>query len=276
LIISSTVFSGVARGQQYDAGYSGGNYDGNYGLRATYAGGSAGGLAIPGMEGLQGFEPGENIMNLAIIPVSQQGNQLFFEVIGFAITNPASGQSVVYSMGTPLAGVIDPTQNTMQVDISNIATAIEQAGYISGAQVYNTMRTDSRVVIIDIRMTYQGFEGSQTLGLLGLGGSQKDGFGGFGGLHTDGLGGFGGSQNEGLGGFGGSHTGFGSVGGSQKDGFGGSHTGLHGFFTSHGSGLQGLGSHGRGSQGLGSQGFLIGLLPKFKFGVFEPGVTSTV
>jgi len=159
LIISSTMFSGMARGQLYDAGYSGGYGDGNYGAQTPYAGG----LAIPGMEGLQGFDPGENIMSLAVIPVSQENNQLYFELIGFAITSPVSGQSVVYSLETPLAGVIDPAASTMQIDLSNIATAISQAGYIDSSQIYDVMRTDSRAVIINVDMNYQGFEASQTI-----------------------------------------------------------------------------------------------------------------
>jgi hypothetical protein len=163
LIITSTIFSGMACGQTYDAGYSGSYGDDNHGTRTPYADDSAGGLAIPGMEGLQGFEPGENIMSLAVIPVSQQSNQLYFELIGFAITSPVSGQSVVYSLETPLGGVIDPSASTMQIDLSNIATAISQAGYIDSAQVYNAMRTDSRVVIINVDMEYQGFESSQTI-----------------------------------------------------------------------------------------------------------------
>ncbi|HEY3274387.1 MAG TPA: hypothetical protein VGJ92_11520 [Methanocella sp.] len=159
LIISSTIFSGMARGQPYDAGYSGSYDDGNYGIQTPYAGG----LAIPGMEGLQGFEPGENIMSLTVIPVSQQNNQLYFELIGFAITSPVSGQSVVYSFETPLAGVIDPAASTMQIDLSNIATTISQAGYIDSSHIYDIMRTDSRAVIINVDMSYQDFEASQTI-----------------------------------------------------------------------------------------------------------------
>jgi hypothetical protein len=162
LIVSSTMISGVARGQLYDTGYSGGYTGGDYGFQEP----DDSSLAIPGMEGLQGFEPGENIMSLAVIPVSQQNNQLYFEVIGFAVTSPLSGQSVVYSMGTPLAGVIDPAASTMQVDLSNIATAISQAGYIDSSQVFNIMRTDPRVLIIDVDMSYQGYQETQIIFLV--------------------------------------------------------------------------------------------------------------
>ena len=108
------------------------------------AGGSANILRIPGLEGLTGFMPGENKLSLAVIPVTRQNNQLGFQVIGVAISSPGSSQAAVYSLSTPLAGVIDPTQNTLQVDLSNLANGIDQAGYISSDQVYSTIRSSPR------------------------------------------------------------------------------------------------------------------------------------
>jgi hypothetical protein len=125
--------------------------------------GSPGMFTIPGLEGLQGFVPGENKLSLAVIPVTQQNNMLGFQVIGFAISSPGSSQAVVYSLITPLAGVIDPTQNTLQVDLSNLASGISQAGAISSDQVYNTIRSGPQVIVIDVDMTYQGTQGTQTI-----------------------------------------------------------------------------------------------------------------
>ncbi|HEY3273598.1 MAG TPA: hypothetical protein VGJ92_07555, partial [Methanocella sp.] len=125
--------------------------------------GTAGMFTIPGLEGLQGFMPGENKLSLAVIPVTQQNNQLGFQVIGFAISSPGSSQAVVYSLSQPLAGVIDPTQNTLQVDLSNLASSINQAGAISSDQLYNTIRSSPQVIIIDVDMAYQGAQGTQTI-----------------------------------------------------------------------------------------------------------------
>jgi hypothetical protein len=50
-------------------------------------------------------------------------------VIGFAVSIPDSGEAVVYSLETPLPGLIDPSQNTMQIDISDLDTAVDTAGY---------------------------------------------------------------------------------------------------------------------------------------------------
>jgi hypothetical protein len=135
--------------------YTGGN--------VAPAAGGAGFLSISGLEGLQGFMAGTNRMSLAVMPVSQQGNQLGFQVIGFAISSPDTGTATVYALKTPLAGVIDPSQNTLQVDLTNLDSAIQQAGYINSNQVYDTIRTDPKVVVIDIDMAYQGIQGSQTI-----------------------------------------------------------------------------------------------------------------
>ncbi len=167
-IICSTQFAGLT-GAQAVPSYGSGN-DGNSGQQATYAGGNAGPaaatgnfLSIPGLESLQGFMPGENQLTFAVIPVSQQNNQLGFQVIGFALSGSGSSQAVVYSLSKPLAGVIDPTQNTLQVDFSNLADSISQAGYIAGDKVYDTIRSGPQVMIIYVDMTYQGAQGTQTI-----------------------------------------------------------------------------------------------------------------
>jgi hypothetical protein len=120
-------------------------------------------LTIPGLEGLQGFMPGENKLSLAVIPVSQQNGQLGFQVIGFAISSPGSSQAAVYALSSALPGVIDPTQNTLQVDLTNLASSISQAGAISGDQVYSTIRSSTKVIVIDVDMTYQDAQGTQAI-----------------------------------------------------------------------------------------------------------------
>jgi hypothetical protein len=86
-----------------------------------------------------------------------------FQVIGFAISSPGSSQAVVYSLSNPLAGVIDPTQNTLQVDLSSLDSNIGQAGYVAPDQVYNIIRSGPQVMVVDVDMTYQGVQGTQTV-----------------------------------------------------------------------------------------------------------------
>jgi hypothetical protein len=139
-----------------------GSYGGNDGQQALQSGDSANFLTIQGLEGLQGFTTGDNRLSLAAIPVSQQNNQMGFQVIGFAVSSADSDTAAVYSLSTPLAGVIDPSQNTLQVDLTGLDEAIQDAGFLDSSQVYDTIRTDPKVIIIDIDMTFQGTQGSQT------------------------------------------------------------------------------------------------------------------
>ena len=88
---------------------------------------------------------------------------MYFQVVGFAITSPQSGQSVAYALSKPLPGVADPSQNTMQIDISRIGTAVSQAGYVDSSRVYDVLRIDPSIMIIELQMNYAGTQGYQTI-----------------------------------------------------------------------------------------------------------------
>jgi hypothetical protein len=163
MIMGSVQFSGIASGQQqYNAGYPGQNSGSSY-QQAPYTGSSSESPVIQGLEGLQGFGSGHSQLSLAVIPVSQNNNQMTFQAIGFAVSIPESGQAVVYSMEKPLPGIIDPSQNTLQIDISDLSSNINEAGYIDSSQIYDTIRTDPQVVVIDVDLTYQSQQDSQTV-----------------------------------------------------------------------------------------------------------------
>ncbi len=156
-LIGSTICSGIADGQQYAQQSSQGN-DG----AQTQPSGNEPGPVIKGLEGLKGFGSGHSQLSLAVIPLSQQDNQLMFQLIGFAVSIPETGEAVIYSLETPLSGVIDPSQNTLQIDISNLADAIDTAGYDDASDVYDVIRSDPQVMIIDVDLSYASQQGSQT------------------------------------------------------------------------------------------------------------------
>jgi hypothetical protein len=154
----AAIMAGAQMAQQYSsqpAPYANPNI-------GTPTGSSDNSLTIQGLEGIEGFTTGENQLSLAVMPVSQQGSQMGFQVIGFAVSSPDTGVASVYSLTTPLAGVIDSSQNTLQIDLTNLANAINNAGFIQSSQIYDTLRTDPKVIIIDVNMNYQGVQGSQT------------------------------------------------------------------------------------------------------------------
>jgi hypothetical protein len=124
-------------------------------------GGGVTSLTIPGLEGFQGFVEGENQISLATYMVSQDQGRLYFEVVGIALSNPYSPQCTVYTLNSPLMGVMDQSANTIQVDMSNLAAAVGSAGTIDKSSLYSALRTNENVFVINMDATYQGTSGNQ-------------------------------------------------------------------------------------------------------------------
>ncbi len=120
-------------------------------------------VSIPGLDGLQGFVAGENQISLATYMVSQDGDQLYFEVVGMAVAGPSSPQSTVYTFNKPLMGVLDRSQNTAQIDMSGLAASVGTAGTIDKASLFDALRTDANVFIINLDATFAGTDGDQAL-----------------------------------------------------------------------------------------------------------------
>ncbi|HMK47414.1 MAG TPA: hypothetical protein VK436_12380 [Methanocella sp.] len=161
ILICSTQAAWIARAQEYGSSPQGYDQVG-YSSQASSDSNSPEGIMIQGFEGLAGFMPGQNRLSLAVMPVSTENGQMMFQLIGFAISSPNMDQSAVYSLSTALPGVIDTSQSTMQVDLSDLDSAINQAGYINSDQVYDSIRTDSRITVIDIDMIYNGAQNDRT------------------------------------------------------------------------------------------------------------------
>jgi len=163
ILICSTQLVGISGAQQYGPSQQGYGQAGYSPQAASSDSNSPEGVVITGFEGLAGFMPGQNRLSLAIMPLSTENGQMTFQVIGLAISSPNMDRSTVYSLSTALPGVIDPSQSTMQVDLTDLDSAINQAGFIGSDQVYDSIRTNSRITIIDIYMDYSGTQGSQTI-----------------------------------------------------------------------------------------------------------------
>jgi hypothetical protein len=161
LLVVCSQCAGIAGSQQYPQQYTTGDNSGST-FQPT-AGDTTKSLVMQGLEGLKGFTSGHGQLSLAIIPVSQKNSQMTFQVVGFAISSPESGEAVIYSLTTPLQGIIDPSQNTMQIDISSLDAAVSTVGYIDSSMIYDTMRSDPQVVIIDVDMAYQGKQDLETI-----------------------------------------------------------------------------------------------------------------
>ncbi len=159
MMVSATFLSGIAEGQQFQQQQAAGNP----GAQTPSSAGAGTSPVIQGLEGLRGFGSGHSQLSLAVIPLSQQGSQLTFQVNGFAVSIPETGEAVIYSLETPLPGVIDPSQNTLQIDISDLADAVDTAGYDDASEVYDIIRSDPKVMVIDVDLSAAGTQGSQTV-----------------------------------------------------------------------------------------------------------------
>jgi hypothetical protein len=158
-MVGSTICSGIADGQQIQQQPAAGNI----GTQAPSSASAGASPVLQGLEGLRGFGSGHSQLSLAVIPLSQQGSQLTFQVNGFAVSIPETGEAVIYSLEKPLPGVIDPSQNTLQIDISDLADAIDTAGYDDASEVYDIIRSDPKVMVIDVDLSAAGTQGSQTV-----------------------------------------------------------------------------------------------------------------
>ena len=131
--------------------YSGAPYGG-------YTAGDVQQVTIPGLEGLTGFVSGENGLSLATYLASQDGDRLYFQVVGMAISSPYSPQSTVYTMSQPLTGVLDRSANTIQIDMSGLAASISNAGTVDKADLYDALRSNENVFVINLDAVYHGLE----------------------------------------------------------------------------------------------------------------------
>jgi hypothetical protein len=140
-VVCSLILSAPVLGQQFAAAPS------------TVTG--TGQVNIPGLEGLNGFVSGENQISLATYMASQDGDKLYFQVVGLAISNPDSPESTVYTMNKPLMGVLDRSANTIQIDVSDIASSVGTGGTIDKSTLYDALRANKDVFVIDLSATYQ-------------------------------------------------------------------------------------------------------------------------
>ncbi len=101
MMVSATFLSGIAEGQQFQQQQAAGNP----GAQTPSSDSAGTSPVIKGLEGLRGFGSGHSQLSLAVIPLSQQGSELTFQVNGFAVSIPETGEAVIYSLETPLPGV---------------------------------------------------------------------------------------------------------------------------------------------------------------------------
>jgi hypothetical protein len=118
-------------------------------------------MVVSGLPGFQALAYGENRLSLAVVPLAQQGGQLSFRVTGLAASSPGNDPAVIYTLSEPMAGVFDPSQKTLQIDLTNFNTAASEGEQVDVSRVNNVLRTSANTTIIEVAMDYKSLQGSE-------------------------------------------------------------------------------------------------------------------
>jgi len=120
-------------------------------------------MVVSGLPGFQALAYGENKLSLAVIPESQQGGPMTFQVTGLAASSPGADPAIVYALKEPMPGTFDPAQKTLRVDLKNFNTAASEGEQVDVARVNQALRTSPRTVIIEVAMDYKSLQGSEAI-----------------------------------------------------------------------------------------------------------------
>jgi hypothetical protein len=118
-------------------------------------------MVVSGLPGFQALAYGQNRLSLAVVPISQQGDQMAFRVTGLAASSPGADPAIVYTLSEPMTGVFIPSQKTLQIDLTNFNTAASEGEQVDVSRVNNGLRTNANTTIIEIVMDYKSLQGSE-------------------------------------------------------------------------------------------------------------------
>ncbi len=74
---------------------------------------------------MKGLIAGDNNVSYAIKVMSQNDNDINFQVQAFCVYNSQSQYAILHTLKTPMSGVIDRQKNTLQIDFSQLPQAID-------------------------------------------------------------------------------------------------------------------------------------------------------
>jgi hypothetical protein len=116
------------------------------------------GYALPGGISLG---PGTNTVAMSISVASQQGSRTYFQVNGFAIMKEGSNVATVYTLSKALPGIMDRSNNEIQIDIGKLQQSIESRGQASMDELYRVLRPSVTTLMVVARVSPQGEQGQR-------------------------------------------------------------------------------------------------------------------
>ena len=86
-----------------------------------------------------------------------------FQVTGLAASYPGAAPAIVYTLSEPMSGVFDPSQKTLQVDLTNFNTAASEPEHVEKSRLNHVLQTNANTTIIEVTMDYKSLQGSEAI-----------------------------------------------------------------------------------------------------------------
>jgi hypothetical protein len=120
-------------------------------------------MVIAGLPGFQALAYGKNKLSITVVPASTEDNPLAIKVTGLAASSPGIATAVVYTLSEPMPGVLDLSQKTLRIDLSNFNTAASEPERIDTARVNQVLMTNANTAIMEVIMDYKSLQGSEAI-----------------------------------------------------------------------------------------------------------------
>ncbi len=121
-----------------------------------------GSITLPGL-GLQGFSGDSNQISLSMSVASQDGSKIYFLVNKIAIAGSNAQAATVYELNGALPGVVDTSDNSFQVDMSQLSSYLQGPRQVSINDLYSVMRPDPKVLMVRFSTGGASTQGSQAV-----------------------------------------------------------------------------------------------------------------
>jgi hypothetical protein len=119
-----------------------------------------GGYSVPGAPGIS-LGPGTNTVALSVSIASQQDNQIYFQVNSFAVMDQQTQAFTVYDLSNAMPGIMDTSNNRVQIDIGKLQTSIKSTSQASMDDLYNVLRPSVSTLMVVADISQQGQEGAR-------------------------------------------------------------------------------------------------------------------
>ncbi len=105
--------------------------------------------------------PGTSKVAMSVSVASQQGSRTYFQVNGFAIMEEGSNVATIYTLSKALPGIMDRSDNEVQVDIGRLEQSIGSRSQASMDELYRILRPSVTTLMVVAQVSQQGQQGQR-------------------------------------------------------------------------------------------------------------------